>query len=102
MIQAAKRPVLVEPKASRPSAAAACSLDSVPEGTHVCLTSFNDFDRGNQMRLVAFGLLPGVEFTVVGKHGWGRGGPIILDVKSARVLIGGGMARKILVSRVSS
>ena len=50
--------------------------------------------RGLQGRLAAMGLLPGVEIEVVSRS---LHGPFVVAVKGSRVMIGRGMAHKIMV-----
>jgi ferrous iron transport protein A len=69
-------------------------LAMVNPGSRVKLVSVNG-GRGISARLAAMGLLPGVEVEVVSKD---PGGPFILEVKGSRLVIGRGMALKIVVS----
>jgi Fe2+ transport system protein FeoA len=62
-------------------------------GSKVRLVSVNG---GKQMtsRLAAMGLLPGVEVEIISNS---PGDPFILDVRGSRLVLGRGMAHKILV-----
>ena len=51
--------------------------------------------RGLQARLAAMGLVPGVEIEVVRNS---MQGPFIIDVKGSRLMLGRGMANKIIVA----
>ena len=51
--------------------------------------------RGLNSRLAAMGLLPNVEITVINN---GHPGPFIISVKGSRMMLGRGMADKIMVS----
>jgi Fe2+ transport system protein FeoA len=50
--------------------------------------------RGLKARLAAMGLVPGAEFEVVRNN---LKGPFIVAVKESRVILGRGMAQKIMV-----
>ena len=69
-------------------------LSMASRGSKVRLVSVNG---GKQMtsRLAAMGLLPGVEVEIVSNA---PGDPFILDVRGSRLVLGRGMAYKILVS----
>ena len=54
---------------------------------------------GLKMRLAAMGLLPGVEMLVVRNLG---SGPCVVEARGARIMIGRGMALKMIVRPVSS
>ncbi len=68
-------------------------LSQVNEGTRAVLKSI---DGGRQLRgrLAALGLLPGAELEVVQNSGRG---PFVLAVRGSRIVIGRGMASRILV-----
>ena len=68
-------------------------LSQVNEGTRAVLKSI---DGGRQLRgrLAALGLLPGAELEVVQNSGRG---PCVLAVRGSRIVIGRGMASRILV-----
>jgi len=51
--------------------------------------------RGLNSRLAAMGLLPNVEITVVNN---GHPGPFVISVKGSKMMLGRGMADKIMVS----
>ena len=69
-------------------------LSAVPPGRKVKLVRI-DAGRGLNSRLAAMGLVPGAELTVVN---CGRPGPFVVTVKGSKVMLGRGMADKILVS----
>lgn len=50
--------------------------------------------RGLQCRLASMGLMPGVELEVVSNN---RFGPFIIDINGSRLMLGRGMAEKIIV-----
>jgi ferrous iron transport protein A len=50
--------------------------------------------RGLNSRLAAMGLLPNVEITVINN---GHPGPFVISVKGSRMMLGRGMADKIMV-----
>lgn len=50
--------------------------------------------RGLNNRLASMGLVPNVEITVVSS---GRPGPFIISVKDSKMMLGRGMAQKIMV-----
>jgi ferrous iron transport protein A len=47
-----------------------------------------------QSRLAAMGLVPGVEFEVIANH---SRGPMVLAVEESRIMLGRGMAEKVVV-----
>ena len=51
--------------------------------------------RGLKSRLAAMGLVPNVEITVISN---GHPGPFVISVKNSRIMLGRGMADKIMVS----
>jgi len=51
--------------------------------------------RGLQARLAAMGLVPGAEIQVIRNSGHG---PFVIAVKGSRVMLGRGMAHKIIVA----
>lgn len=53
-----------------------------------------DAGHGLQGRLTAMGLVPGVEIEVLRNS---MRGPILIEVKGSRIMLGHGMARKIVV-----
>ena len=46
-------------------------------------------------RMVSMGLLPGVSFEVVRNR---EGGPVVLSIRGARLILGRGMSHKIMVT----
>ncbi len=68
-------------------------LTHVNEGTHAILKSI---DGGRQLRgrLAALGLLPGAQLQVVQNSGQG---PFVVAVRGSRIVLGRGMAARILV-----
>lgn len=54
-----------------------------------------DAGRGLNSRLAAMGLVPSTQITVVSN---GHPGPFVLNVKESKVMLGRGMAHKIMVS----
>jgi Fe2+ transport system protein FeoA len=54
-----------------------------------------DAGRGLNSRLAAMGLVPNTQITVVSN---GHPGPFVLSVKESKVMLGRGMAHKIMVS----
>jgi len=50
--------------------------------------------RGLKSRLASMGLVPNVEITVVSNS---RPGPFVISVKNSKVMLGRGMAHKIMV-----
>jgi len=68
-------------------------LSSVDQGKEVTLVHISG-GRGIRSKLYSMGLVPGSSFTVLSR---GRGGPVMLRVKDARLAIGQGMAQKIFV-----
>ncbi len=71
-------------------------LSMVSAGNRVRLVGVHA-GRGLQGRLAALGLVPGVEIEVVSKA---LRGPCVLAVKGSRVMIGRGMAHKIMVEQI--
>jgi Fe2+ transport system protein FeoA len=68
-------------------------LSVVKAGEKVKLVRI-DAGRGLSSRLAAMGLLPNVELTVVRN---GHPGPFVISVKESKVMLGRGMAQKIMV-----
>ena len=54
-----------------------------------------DAGRGLNSRLAAMGLVPSTQITVVSNS---HPGPFVLSVKESKVMLGRGMAHKIMVS----
>ena len=69
------------------------SLSEVPSGKTVRLIDISS-GTGLKKRLAAMGLLPGVEITVVQSSG---AGPVIINVRNSRMILGYGMALKMRV-----
>lgn len=69
------------------------TLDKVSTGSIVHLAKI-DAERGLKQRLSAMGVLPDEEILVLSNE---NAGQIVLNVKNSRVVIGRGMARKMLV-----
>jgi len=69
------------------------SLSEVPSGKTVRLIDILS-GTGLKKRLAAMGLLPGVEITVVQSSGTG---PVIINVRNGRMVLGYGMALKMRV-----
>ena len=72
----------------------AMPLAMVGPGRRVRLVAI-DAGRGLQARLAAMGLVPGVDLEVIRNA---MCGPFIVAVKGSRVMLGRGMAHKIIVA----
>jgi len=72
-------------------------LSEVPPETNVRITAI-EAGRGLTSRLAAMGLIPGTEITVAVND---MKGPVIVNVKTSKIALGRGMARKIIVRRPS-
>ena len=68
-------------------------LSMVNEGETVKLISI-DAGRGLNSRLASMGLLPNVEITVVNNT---HPGPFVISLKGSKMMLGRGMAHKIMV-----
>lgn len=68
-------------------------LGEVPPGRTVRLVAV-DAGYGLQHRLAALGLLPNVTVTVIRNEGRGQ---LIVQVKNTRIVLGRGMAHRVLV-----
>jgi Fe2+ transport system protein FeoA len=68
-------------------------LSAVKAGETVKLTKI-DAGRGLKNRLASMGLLPNVEITVVRNS---HPGPFVISVKGSKMMLGRGMAHKIVV-----
>ena len=68
-------------------------LSSAEQGNMVTLVGVEG-GRCIRARLASMGLLPGVEMEVLKKN---NGGPMVICVKDSRVMLGRGMAHKIIV-----
>lgn len=69
-------------------------LSTVRSGERVKLAGI-EAGRDLHSRLIAMGLAPNVEITVVRNH---HPGPFVIMVKNSRMVLGRGMAHKIMVS----
>ena len=69
-------------------------LSTVQSGRKVKLATI-EAGRGLNSRLVSMGLVPNVEITVVSNN---RPGPFVISVKNSKMMLGRGMAHKIMVS----
>lgn len=69
-------------------------LSTIKSGSTVKLTNVQA-GRGLTVRLAAMGLLPNAEITVVNN---GHPGPFVISVKGSKMMLGRGMADKIMVS----
>jgi Fe2+ transport system protein FeoA len=68
-------------------------LSAVKAGQTVKLVSVNA-GRGLNSRLVSMGLIPNVEITVVNND---HPGPFVISVRNSRMMLGRGVAHKIIV-----
>ena len=68
-------------------------LSKVKSGEKVRLASI-DAGRGLNSRLASMGLLPNTEITIVSN---GHPGPFVISVKGSKMMLGRGMANKIMV-----
>jgi Fe2+ transport system protein FeoA len=69
------------------------SLSEVRSGQKVKLVSV-EAGRSLVNRLVSMGLLPNVEITVINNS---HPGPFVINVKGSKIMLGRGMANKIMV-----
>jgi ferrous iron transport protein A len=69
-------------------------LSVVPAGQMVKLVAI-DAGHGLRSRLLAMGLVPNVRITVVSNN---HPGPFVLSVKGTKMVLGRGMAHKIMVT----
>ena len=67
------------------------SLTHVSKGSKVVLSSISN-GHGLRKRLQDMGLTPGVEFRIITKS---QGGPVIVEVRGARLALGRGIAERI-------
>ncbi|MCE5341262.1 MAG: FeoA domain-containing protein [Planctomycetaceae bacterium] len=58
-----------------------------------------DAGQALKARLAAMGLLPGVEFGIINN---GHPGPLVINLKGTRIVLGRGMAGKIFVRPVEN
>ncbi len=82
-----------KPNASEPKTVL---LSTLPSDAEVKLVRINA-GRGLAARLAAMGLVPGVTVRVLNNAGQG---PFVLAVRSSRIVLGRGVARKVLVEPV--
>jgi ferrous iron transport protein A len=68
-------------------------LSTTKAGETVKLASI-EAGRGLNSRLASMGLLPGVELKVISN---GHPGPFVISVKNSKMMLGRGMAHKIMV-----
>jgi ferrous iron transport protein A len=68
-------------------------LSSIEKGNKVTLVAVEG-GRGIRSRLASMGMLPGAKIEVIKKN---NGGPLVVTVKESRVMLGRGMAHKIIV-----
>lgn len=68
-------------------------LSTVEAGQAVRIVSI-EAGRGLNSRLASMGLVPNVEIKVVNNH---HPGPFVISVKESRMMLGRGMAQKIMV-----
>ena len=68
-------------------------LSNVRSGETVKLASI-EAGRGLHSRLASMGLVPNVEITVVNNS---QPGPFVISVKNSKMMLGRGMAHKIMV-----
>lgn len=68
-------------------------LSTVKSGASVRISSI-EAGRGLNSRLASMGLIPNAEITVVNN---GHPGPFVINVKGSRMMLGRGMAQKIMV-----
>lgn len=73
------------------------SLSMIGTGQRVTLVRV-DAGRGLRARLAAMGLVPGVELEVIRNT---FSGPFIIAVKGTRVMLGRGMAHRIIVESLT-
>ena len=71
----------------------AMPLTMLPAGSSARVTAVYG-GRGFNRRLASMGIFPGVELALVKG---GVGGPVIVDVRGSRFILGHGMARRIMV-----
>jgi Fe2+ transport system protein FeoA len=69
------------------------SLSEIRSGRKVRLVSI-EAGRGLTHRLISMGLLPNAEITVINNN---HPGPFVINVKGSRIMLGRGMANKIIV-----
>ena len=69
------------------------SLSKVQAGETVKLANI-EAGRGLNSRLASMGLVPNVEITVISNS---HPGPFVISVKNSKMMLGRGMAHKILV-----
>lgn len=70
------------------------SLTNVELGKRVYIIGLSA-GKNMQGRLTAMGLVPGTQIEVIASSAWG---PVIVAVKGSRVILGHGMAQKVMVA----
>ena len=70
-------------------------LSAVPSGEHAEVLRFIA-GRGLQARLASMGILPGVAVRVMRNDSFG---PLVLGLKGSRLMLGRGVADKVMVRR---
>ncbi|GAB4159854.1 MAG: hypothetical protein Kow00107_08220 [Planctomycetota bacterium] len=73
-------------------------LSSAKAGVQLVLVSV-DAGRNFSSRLAEMGIFPGVELSVIKNDG---GGPVIIEIRGSRVMLGRGEANKVLVKQRSN
>jgi ferrous iron transport protein A len=79
-------------------------LSMLPVGTKGKITELYG-GRGLIRRLSSMGFAPGTEVTVIhshASHNPRHGGPLVVEVKDSRIVLGRGVAMKIMVQEVKS
>jgi ferrous iron transport protein A len=71
-------------------------LSQVAQGKTVIFVHA-DAGHGLNNRLAVMGLLPNVQFKVVNNH---HPGPFVISLKGSRMVLGRGMANKIMVTEI--
>ena len=69
------------------------SLAEIDKGTTVKIIGING-GRGVRRKLLGLGIIPGVQVKVIQR---GEGNPMVLSVLDNQVMLGHGMANKVLV-----
>ena len=73
-------------------------LKDIISGSNVKLLKI-EAGQALKARLAAMGLLPGVQFKIINN---GHPGPLVIDLKGSRIVLGRGMAGKIVVRPAGS
>lgn len=71
-------------------------LSVIPAGERVRIVRINA-GQGLNSRMASMGLLPNVQITVVNNH---HPGPFVVDLQGSKLILGRGMANKVLVSEI--